>query len=181
MIITQSINIAFTTTSSVAFRRPVQQTTVLDSTNINFLRQVMLSNDGIKVIRGNYSIQFPMNQIFAAAFAAYPSMSWAPVMATQPSASTTLITSSVATSTASLFVVATDEFGNDMTYQWYVSASYGSGFAVPVGKNYQNTSSANISASYSGSIGNRDQYLFFCTVTNPGGITSSSIATVTLT
>jgi hypothetical protein len=180
-MITQSINFQFTTTSSVQFLAPVKRITVLDSSNFAFLRQVMLSNDGVQIIRGNYSIQFPMQQLFRAAATAFPSMSWAPVISPQPS-NVTLVTSSAATSTASLFATASDEFGNDMTYQWYVSASYTSGFTLPAGVNYQGTSSANISASYSGSIAtDQDKYYFFCAVSNPSGTTSSSIATVTLT
>lgn len=182
-MITQSINIQFTTTSSVQFNRPVQQITLLDASNYQFLRQVMVSNDGVKLIRGEYAIQIPMSQLFAAGFAALPSMSWAPIITGEPTGST-VATGSVSTSTASLFVTASDEAGTDMTYQWYISSSdYPAGWQLPTNTSYvhfQGTSSVNLSASFISGGFPTSPYYTFVGVTNPAGTTSSSVATITL-
>jgi hypothetical protein len=176
--ITQSINIAFTTTSSVNFAAPVQQISLLDSTNFQFLRQVLVSNDGVKVIRGNYAIQVPMSQLFYAAFQAYPSMSWAPIIETDVTSSQYIrpYTQSLATASISFFV--SDEFTTDLSYQWYVSSSITQSWQLPTGSNYYGTSSATLSASYNSGSNGEVRY-FYCESTNPAGATTSSISTVT--
>jgi hypothetical protein len=183
-MIAQSINIQFTETSSVEFNRPVQQTTILDSTNTSFLRQIMLSNDGVKIIKGNYTVQFPVVQLFAAAFAAIPSMSWAPIVEGDVTASYTVYPNTASLATASLSVSASSEFNNDITYQWYVSSSqHGVGYQLPTDTSniyFWNTSSIELSASFNGSGSfNPNPTYFFCAITNPAGITSSSVCTIT--
>lgn len=182
-LVTQSINITYAGTSSVVFNRPVQQITLLDSSNINYLRQVMVSGDGIKVIRQNYAIQIPMSELFAAAFAAYPSMSWAPVIATDVTGSLTVMPNTISLATASMTFGVTDEFNDDITYQWYVSSSYNTGWQLPTASvwvKYQNTSSANMSASFSqSSAAGLWPYYYYCKATNPAGLVTSSICTVT--
>ena len=175
-MITQSVNLTYGGVNYTVFNRPVQQITLLDSTNQQFLRQVMLSNDGVKLIRGQYTIQFPMEQLYAVAAQAMPSMSWSPVIDTQPLGSQFV----TVPGTASLSVVAEDEF-NTVKYQWYVSASEaGTGWQLTVNTTnikFKNTSSAEMSASYG--IGfTPDTSSYFCLCSNASGEKSSSIGYV---
>lgn len=180
--ITASVSLTYGGTNSTIFNRPVQQITLLDSTNQQFLRQVMLSNDGVKLIRGNYTVQFPMSELFAVGVQAIPSMSWAPIISLQPSSSTTLYPDTSSRSTASLSITASDEF-NTVQYQWYVSSSEsaGSGYTLPVNTthwHFEKTSSAEMSASVSGSGYYPQTASFFCLAYNPSGQTSSSVGYV---
>ncbi len=180
-LISQSVNLTLNGTSSIAFNSPVRQTSILDASNIQFLRQVMLSNDGVQVIRGNYSIQFPMTQLFAVAFQANTSMSWAPIIETDVTPTSSIVLpNTISLSTASITIGASDEFTTDLQYQWYISSSRTNGtWALPTSSVYntfQGTSSVNLSASFiSGSTG---LSYFYCAVTNPAGTTTSSISMV---
>lgn len=179
-MITQSVNLTYGGANNIQFTRPVQQVTMLDSSNYAFLRQVMLSNDGVKIIKGNYTVQFPINQLFAVAVQAIPSMSWAPIISTQPTASQYITPSNISLATASLTISASDEF-NTVSYKWYVSSSEsGTGWQSCVDTTnikFKNTSSATLSASYS-TAWTLDTSSYFCVASNSSGQTSSSIGYV---
>lgn len=170
-MLTQSINIQFVSTSSIPFTAPVQRVTLLDSSNPQFLRQVMVSNDGVRIIRGQYTIQFPMQQLFQAAISASPSMSWAPYIITNP------VSQTAASSSASYFNI-TASAESPITYQWYSQASGSIGFGV-----------VSSSAPYLGETSSSlfinpctglDQFQYLCVASDVSGQTTSSIATLTV-
>ena len=176
-----SINVAFTNTSSFVFGTPSQQVTILDSTNPAYLRQVYLTQQGVKISRASAGIVvgIPLYTLFAAAGEAVPGITWPPIIVTQPTSSANV----THPATASLFISASDEpalYGsNDMTYQWYVQPSGSSTWSTPSNTgnvNYQGATTTNLSASFITST--IPYYYYECVVSNPSGNTTSSISKV---
>lgn len=164
---TQSINISFAGTSSVPFTAPVQRVTLLDSSNPTFIRQVMVSNDGVRIIKGQYTIQFPMQQLFIAAISASTSMSWAPYISVNPT------TQTVGTNSSSYFNI-TASAESPITYQWYLQPSGSTGFsAVPNLSPYTGSTSASLFISASTGL---NLYQYECVASNVSGRTTSSAA-----
>jgi hypothetical protein len=109
----QSLNIAYTSTSSYQPTQAVQQITILDTTNTKFLRQAFLSNQGIKLVHVTASVFIPISQLFAAAYTYSPTQfTWPPVIITQPTGSLTVIHPT----TATFSVSASSEL--PITYSW---------------------------------------------------------------
>jgi len=174
-----NISFSFAGSSSLDFTRPVQQITILDYTNPQFLRQVFLSQDGLQIVRGKSVSAFPMSNFFAVAAAADPSLSWPPKFITNLTRSVILNPGSTP-NTASLFVSASSEFTN-ITYQWYIQPS--GGLFSPTTNSgdwhFQGTSSAALTASCFIGAANHPYWNFECVATNQSGQTTSSVCQAT--
>ena len=165
---TQAINIAYTTTSSVTFNAPVQQVTILDTTNYQYLRQMFVSNDGVKLVVGDNVILIPMAQLYAAAASYDPSLTWPPVIITQPS--TGSVTSPGA---VDFFISASSEI--TFSYQWQVMGNTSSSYVeLPLPDSIW-TGSTTDTLHISSSRG-LDQSTYRCVLTNLSGQTTSSAA-----
>jgi len=166
-----SINIVFTTTSSVAFTAPVQQVTILDSTNKNSLRNMFVSQDGVKLVRGTSQVKIPIAQLYAAAVACDPTMTWPPAFTTQPLS--TIVTQPA---TASFSVVILSELPYGIAWQ-YNSAS--NGWANTAGSaSFGGSSTTQLTASCIGYTLNGTR--FRCIATSSAGTGSSTTSTLTI-
>ncbi len=159
---------------------PAQQVTVgnVAAGNPNFVRSITLSNEAVRVRRGNFSA-FIANDVIAAALAAIvPQLTYPPLFADQPENA-----SCVATFTADFTVLAAGEFDSTypISYQW--------AFATPANPtSFTNTTDGGI---YSGSTTNHlivtppdisyNGYIFICIATNAAGQTISTGAVLTVT
>lgn len=170
----QSINIQFTTTGSVVFGAPVQQVTLLDATNINFLRQMFVSNDGIRIVKGQSSCRIPVSQLYAAAVAADPTLTWAPKFTTNPSNITT-----ASTAVAPFNVVVQTELPVQYTWQT-LSASSTVWFNTTLSASVF-TGSATPALTASCFVKDLNGWEFRCVATSSAGTTTSSFATLTVT
>lgn len=163
---TKSINISYTTDSAISFSAPVQQITLLDTTNRQYLRQVMLSQDGVKVIKGSYVVQIPMTQLFQAAYQAYPQLTWPPIILNQPTGS-----SVTAPQTASFNITASAEIA--ISYVWQYKGATSSSFVnVPNQAPFTGSTTASLFISTSSLALSGSQ--FRCVASNASGNTTSS-------
>jgi len=169
----QSINLLYNGTSSISFSAPIQQVTILDSTNPQFLRQMFVSQNGILLVRGTSQVKIPKAQLYGAAVAADPTMTWPPLFTTVPSNLTVTQPAS-----ASFTVVVNSEL--PVYYDWqYLSSSL----------NYWQETSATASlftgshiAALTMSLTNytNNGYEFRCVATSSAGVTTSSYGTLTV-
>ncbi len=113
----QSINIAFTTTSSATFVAPTQQVTVTDFSNRSYLRQMFVTQNGVKLVSPQGQVvQIPLQQLFAAGSAYNPLLTWPPIITLQPSSSNNTVPS-----TSSFTIQTSSEI--PVAYQWYSGSS----------------------------------------------------------
>ena len=173
----QSINIVFTTTGSVVFSAPQQQITFLDSTNTGFLRQMLVSNNGITIQRGSSVCRIPTSQLYTAAVTADPTLTWPPSF----NLSNGNPTSSTVThpGTAS-FVVSVSSEITPTQYIWQDLSSSAT--------TWNNTSltasifSGNSTVALTASCldTSLNGYQFRCVATSSAGITTSSVVVLTV-
>ena len=166
-----SINVSFNGTSSFSPGYIGQQTTILDSTNPAYLRQVNLRQNCVVISKNSVGIQvfIPLTQLFAAAGAAVPGITWPPVINQQP-------TSSTITHPAPLYfyVSASDEINTDLKYQWYWESSSLSTFVPCPTTYFAGTASAALTCSVT-SVNIENSASYYCIVFNPTGGTTSSL------
>jgi hypothetical protein len=143
------------------------RTSVLDSTNPQFLRTIRLDGTALVLSTNNPAVEpviLPITEFLAACATANPALTWPPVISTQPANQT------VASPSASGFtIVANAETA--INYQWQVSTNAGFSWTnLTNGSPYSGvtTSSLHISSS-AGLNGN----YYRCIATNASGSTNS--------
>ncbi len=102
------------TPGTATWTAPAQQTTILDSTNKNFLRSIVLSSAGIRAIRPSVQAGISIHELLLVLIGQEPTLTWAPIISVQPTNQ-----SCVHSSTAAVFsVTAASESGVAQTYAW---------------------------------------------------------------
>lgn len=168
--------------SPLTWSSPVQRVTVLDSAKMDFPRNLVISNDGVSVIRPGYQVGFAWSDLIALAIAQESNLTWPPVFTTQPTSV------SVAHPTGCSFTVAVSGQetvpGSTLTiaYQWQFKVGAGAWGNV-YGAQFTNTTSATMNVTDSTGL---NGYQFRCAVTTvvngtPGQTNYSSVATLSVT
>lgn len=172
MNILRTFGIGQVPSQSVAtFGSPSQQVTILDPTNPKYPRQIVLSQQGIKVIRGNISAGIAISDLLAAIITIQPSLSPPPFIVTNPSDTTAQYGQ-----TAVFGVTVTSE--QAPSYQWQVSSDGGVTYTnLANNAVYSNVNSATLSISNSGGL---NGYYYRCVVTNSSGSATSKAALFTV-
>ena len=68
-----------------------QQTTILNTANQQYPRNITLSTQGVRVNRLGVAVGFSIDALIAAAVALEPTLTWPPKITTQPASGTTHI------------------------------------------------------------------------------------------
>jgi len=144
------------------------RTSILDSTNPQFLRSIRLDGTALVLSINNAAVQpviLPISEFLAACAAANPALSWPPLVVSQP-ANLTVATPS---GTTFHFGVTSE---TAITYQWQVSLNAGFSWTNVVNNaTYSGATSSTLSISNStGFNGNHYQ----CIATNASGSTTSN-------
>jgi len=164
------INLAADTTD-VAWGAQAQQTTVLNVDNQQYPRAITLSTQGVRVNRPGVAVAFPISSLIALAIQIEPTLSWPPIITTQPVDAT-----AIAAAAANFFVVASAEL--PISYQWQVSTNGGTTWAnVPESGVYSGTQTHIMHISNTLTL---NGYLFRCNVSNASGPTISNSALLTV-
>ncbi len=102
------------TPSTATWTRQAQQVTIQDRTNANFPRNIVLSTDGVRVMRSGTQAGIPIHDLIVAMVGQEPALTWPPVITSQP-----VSAACVHSSTAATFsVTATKETDIALTYAW---------------------------------------------------------------
>ena len=169
-----SINISFTNTSSFVAAPAATIRTTQYNNNPQYLRYSQLTQDSLIMVYNGYSVLIPQSQLWAAAAAALPIMTYPPIINTQP-------TNTTVTHPASAFFNVSASAETSINYQWY----YSSGSNLNVILTGSNTGS--VYGIYTGSttpyltcsnttVNVNNSASYYCAVSNTSGITTSSIA-----
>lgn len=152
---------------------PVQQITILDTTNPRFLRNLIISNQGVRGVRGTVAAGMLTADIFSALVTLEPSLAYPPFFTTQPVAAT------VSYSDATSFtVVVSSELS--VTYQWQVSTDSGSTWSnLSNAGVYTNTTTATLNISSVSGLHN-NQYRCVATQATTSAVTNSASALLTV-
>lgn len=151
---------------------PAQRIIVGYNSNPLYSRYAMLTQDSLQMVYYTASVSIPITSLFQAAFTAYPALTYPPSITTKPTSSQAF----TAPGTASFVVVAQSEV--PMTYQWYVESGSNASFVLPVGTNYQGTSSATLTVSYSTNA--TSSFNYYCALNNSSGLTNTSTVNLTI-
>lgn len=147
------------------------RTSVLDTSNIRFVRNLKLSNSGLSLTRGSNTIAIPMSQILALFASNEPNVTWPPVIGTQPSAA------NVAAPNATSFSVAASA-ETAVTYQWQRGANNTNYTNVSNGGVYSNCTTNHINISNTTGLNNN---YYRCLCINASGTTTSNAALLLVT
>lgn len=150
---------------------PAQQVTVLDATNPRAVRNLVVSNQGIRCVRGTTAAGILMADLFAALITLEPSLAYPPFFTTNPSSVSVAYGDST-----SFTIVASSEVS--VTYQWQVSTDAGANWSNLANAGvYSNVTTASMSIS---SVNGLNGYQYRCVATNSSGSGTSSAATLTV-
>lgn len=142
-----------------------------DSQNPQFNRTVTLTSTGILLTVGGNSSGIQIAEFTKAMAKINPSVTWPPVVSVQPSNSV------IGYGNATGFGMnATDELGNDITYQWRVSINGANYTNVANGGVYSNATTNTLNVSNSAGLSGN---LYVCVATNPSGNNTSNIVSLT--
>jgi hypothetical protein len=104
--------------STTTWNQPGQQITILDATNPSFPRNFIMTNQGIRIIRGTTAAGVLLSDLAAALITLEPTLAYPPYFTTNP------LSSSVAFGASTSFtVVVLSELS--VTYQWQLSTNAG--------------------------------------------------------
>lgn len=167
-----SINIQYNGTSSFIPAAPIQKTFIQDTTNPQFPRYAYLTQDSITVAFSTASVVIPMSQIYQAAVTASPSLTWPPIIITQPNPS------QFVTHPTSVFFGVSASAELPISYQWYYQSGSG---------NFTTIASSVSSSNYAGATTNaltcsttnanyQNTASYVCVLSDAAGQTTSSIA-----
>ena len=157
--------------SSATWNYPVQQVTILDATNPTFLRNIILSNDGVRVARGTEIVGIANADILKLVAAHDTNLTFAPYITTQPA------NANVAHPAAANFFI-TDISEISETYKWQDSTDNGTTWTNVTDAGVYSGSNTNTLA-ISNSTG-LTLYQFRVNVTNAVGVTVSTPAILTV-
>jgi hypothetical protein len=155
---------------------PAQRIIAGYTNNSQYLRYSMLTQDSLQLVYYTASVVIPISSLYQAAFTAYPALTYAPAITSQPVSPQAF----TAPGTASFSVVVNSEVF-PVTYQWYIESGSSAPFVLPVnsgGATYSGQTTPALTASYTTNVTNSFNY--FCAISNSIGLTSSSIATLTI-
>ena len=166
--------------SQQTFTQPSQIVTIAEyPTNPNWSRGHRMTN-GAHICRRNGSnfLAMLINCFGQVAVALEPSLSWAPLITTQPSAK-----SCIHNSTAAIFTVVAGVTETPLSYQWQYSANGSTGWTNATGTvngcAYTNGTTASLTCTptTTGQTG----YFHRCIMTNASGNTTTASAVLTIT
>lgn len=146
---------------------PSQQTTILDLTNIRYPRNIVLTNGFVTIQRPGVVAGIALADLAAALITLEPSLTWAPIIVTQPASMNVNPDGS-----AAFTVVASSEVMADQTYQWQENGVNVTDAGVFSG-------SATATLNVSNGTGHNGSS-FTCIVTNTAGSTTTSAAILTI-
>lgn len=119
-----NVGVGLTTQAgSTNWTRQAQQTTILDAVNPAFLRNFVLSTNGVRVVaKQNRTAGININDLAKAFVTVDPTLTWPPIINTQP-----VDIFSNARANANINIVATVEFATitPISYQWQASNTNG--------------------------------------------------------
>jgi hypothetical protein len=150
---------------------PAQRVTISDTTNIQWARNVVLTNLGVQITRNNVSAAILYPDLIAALVTLEPTLTWPPAITVQPASVTVAYSAST-----SFTVVVNSELA--VTYQWQVSSDSGTTWANQGNTGvYTGATTATLSiSSASGLTGLQ----YRCVCTNLSGVTTTTAATLTV-
>lgn len=154
--------------------QPAQQTTILDFTNTQYLRNVILSNDGVLLVKSNIAVGIPIHDLFVLACSQEPTLTWPPIIGTQP------VGLNVANNSAVNFsVVATSETDITQAYQWRITnlSNASNWDNLSDGGVYATTNTAMLNISNVSGLNGRG---FDVLISNCGGVNQTISVSVTL-
>lgn len=132
--------------NNATFNAPSQQTTILDATNPMFLRNIILSNNGVKLVRATTQAGIQTNQIIQAMLSLEPTLTWPPIINPQPSN----VAINAPTTTANYSFAASGEYDAllPISYQWQLSTNNGANWSnVPNSGVYSGPTTNNLAIS----------------------------------
>jgi hypothetical protein len=150
---------------------PIQQFTLLQTDNPQYLRTIVISNDGIRLSKGNVAAGFALADIVAALIYQAPTLSWPPIITLQPA------NANIANGAATAFTVAaTAEFSFD-PYLWQKSTDNGGNWSnITNAGVYTNATSNHLNIS---NVTGLSATWYRVTVSAASGNTVSSVAILT--
>jgi hypothetical protein len=169
------MTVAFTATQSYSLTTlPSKRQYVLDNSNPQYVRNSILTNDGLYLQYYTGSVCIPLSNLYQQASYALGSITAPPTIITQPTSST------VTHPATAYFVVSASVEANTPTasYQWY-SSSVVSVF-LPLTSSGQFTGSTGSALTCSNTSVSMSNSQYICVVSNLSGMVSSSIATLTV-
>lgn len=152
--------------------QPAQRVTISDTTNIQWARNVILTNLGVQITRGNVSATILFSDLISALVTLEPTLTWPPAITVQPASVTVAYSANT-----SFTVTVNSELA--VTYQWQVSSDGGNTWANQ-GNTGVYTGATTPTLSISSAAGLTGyQYRVICT--NLSGVTTSDgLATLTV-
>ncbi len=167
-ISTININYAGSNTTFTS-SAPVQQITILDSTNPVFLRNAFVTDKSVILKRGGSVVTIPLSQLFGAAATADPTMTWKPIITTQPTVNNTI----THPATGSFTISASAE--TSLTYSWYYHTSGSVTWTSLPASSGSNTATIKMLCPLATPLNNSS---YICYVNNTTGNVTSSVGTL---
>lgn len=173
-----NIGIGLTTAqSNTNWTLQAQQTTILNQCSVNarFLRNIVLSTNGVRVIRNNLSVAINVADLVEAAVTVEPTLTSAPNVTTQPHDKFAFHGNAVA-----LNIAAVGEFEAvvPITYQWQISQDNGSTWNTcnnAVSNAFANFTTNHLSVS---NVDGLTVYRYRCLAISNAGNTNSNMANI---
>lgn len=175
----QSVSITYAGSASFTPTALQQRQFFTDRTNPFYLRSSTMTQDGVYLQVNNQSVIVPMAQLYAVAANLIPTITWPPIIITQPNSASVIHTSSSFFNVTASAEVPT---GMPISYQWY-SSSFSQSL---VGAFSQLTSSAIFTGSNTNTLTvnhtnfSMSNSQFFVVCKNISGATTSSTALLTV-
>ncbi len=157
------------TPSTTDFSAPAQQTTILNADNVRYPRLLILSTDGIRVTHGSVSAGITVEDLIKAMVALEPTLTWPPVVTSQPNNAQVVLPSAPSFSFISNSEIA-------VTFQWFYSSNGGVTFSTCHG--VSPFSGDQTEALLVGNAQGLHNYQFYCLSTNASGTTQTNIVTL---
>lgn len=156
---------------SAVWGQQAQQTSIINTDNRSYPRNITLSTQGVRVSRLGVAVGFPIADLIAAAILLEPTLSWPPVITTQPAS----ITSNNA-GAASFSIIVNSEL--PVTYQWQISTNGGNTWTSLTDTGvYSGTTTSVLLISAALGL---NSYQYRCVTLNGSGTTTSNSASITV-
>ena len=173
-----TFNTAYIATNSFTPSAPIQRQFTLNNTNPQYIRYTTMTQDALYFnVNGVGQVIIPLigtGSLWAAASTANPSMTWPPVILTQPTSST------VAHPTNAYFVVCASAETN-ISYHWASSSNSGVNWTILPSGGSGNLFTGSLTNQLTHSLTTQnDSGSYVCYCTNTSGNVTSSIATLTI-
>jgi hypothetical protein len=141
----------------------------MDNSNPSFVRQVLLTQQGVYISRNNANVGFFISDLLKAAANIAPALTWPPWIQVQPSNNTAVQPTAI-----SFSVLANSEV-TAITYQWQVSTTNSGWSNVSNGGVYSNATTNTLNISNNAGLSG---YVYRVLTTNASGNTYSNSAAV---